>query len=181
MYRQHHKDTSINSFRISLLAVFSIATLMSAPGKALESDGQQEVQWSSDGGSTMRLEGNTRILELTDNVKVTQGTLQVTGDQATFEYDVETNLLLRVTVQGQPVNYQQQLDSDGAQVTGRSRTLLYYQDDAGGGTVLELIGDAVIASPDTTMNCAAIVYLADQDLIREAEGPCQGSLRPSDD
>jgi len=155
--------------------------LVALPCLALESDRQQEVQWSSDGGSTMRIEGNTRILELTDNVRVTQGTLQITGDEATFEYDVETSELLRVTVQGQPVNYQQQLNSGGAQVTGSSKTLRYFQDDDDAGTVLELIGEAVIASPDTTMNCAAIVYLADQDLIREAEGPCQGSLRPTDD
>lgn len=172
MYRPHPRLLTVSSALIT--ALLSLTT------QALESDGRQEVKWSADGGSTMRIEGNTRILELADNVNVTQGTLQVTGDEAVFEYDVETNVLLRVTVQGQPVNYRQQLDDEGAEVTGQSQTLLYYEDDEGGGIVLELIGDAVIASPDTTMNCAAIVYLADQDLIREAQGPCQGSLRPGD-
>lgn len=166
---------------IKPLTSLMVLLLLSVPALALESDGGQDVRWSADGGSTMRVEAGVRILELTDNVKVTQGTLQITGNKAIFEYDVESNELLRVTVEGQPVNYQQQLDSAGALVTGQSLTLLYYQDAAGGGTVLELIGDAVIASPDTTMNCAAIVYLADQDLIREAQGPCQGSLRPTDD
>lgn len=173
MYRQH---LNLLTSMMACLSVF-----MAFPALALESDDQQNVQWSSDGGSTMRIEGNTRILELTDNVKVTQGTLQITGDQAVFEYDVETGELQRVTVQGQPVNYRQALDSSGAEVTGQSNTLLYYQDESGGGTVLELIGEAVIASPDTTMNCAAIFYLADQGLIREAQGPCQGSLRPTND
>lgn len=161
---------------LSLVALL----LLSLPVPALESDVAQDVRWSADGGSTMRVEGEVRILELTDNVKVTQGTLQITGDTAIFQYDVDSNVLLRVTVEGQPVTFQQQLDDSSTEVSGQSLTLLYYEDDAGGGTILELIGEAVIASPDSTMNCAAIVYLADQDLIREARGPCQGSLRPTD-
>ena len=45
-------------------------------------------------------------------------------------------------------------------------------------TILELVGNANIESPDSTMSCAAIIYIADQDLIREATGPCQGMLSP---
>lgn len=160
----------------------SLSTLMLStltPVAALEADAQQEIEYSSDGGSSMHLEAGSRIWVLTDNVNVTQGSLQITGDEAIIELDAESNELLRVTVHGSPVHYQQQLDNTGALVTGSSLTLELYRDNTDEGMVIELIGEAKIASPDTTMSCTSITYLADRNLIREAEGRCQGSFSPS--
>ena len=125
----------------------------------------------------MRIIGNTRILEMSENVKVTQGSLKIIGSEAVFEYLVSTNELTKVTVRGSPVQYQQQLDEDGNLVTGTSDILVFYSDELDE-TILELVGNANIESPDSTMSCAAIIYIADQDLIREATGPCQGMLSP---
>ena len=133
------------------------------------------VEWSSDGNSNMRTEGNFRILEMQDNVRVTQGTLVINGDEAVFEYDAATNELLKVTVIGEPVNYQQTAE-DAAPVTGSSETIILYREAGTRETILEFIGDAVVNSAESTMHCQAIVYLADQELIREATGPCQGTL-----
>ena len=142
---------------------------------ALESDGDQQVLWSSEGNSTMSIQGNIRILEMSANVRVTQGTLEILGDEAIFEYEANSNELKKVTVSGSPVRYQQQLDEDGALVTGTSDMLLFYTDELDE-TILELLGNANIESPDSTMRCEAIVYISDRDLIREATGPCQGTL-----
>ncbi|MDD9890288.1 MAG: hypothetical protein OXU66_15325 [Gammaproteobacteria bacterium] len=142
---------------------------------ALESDKDQQVLWSSDGDSTMNIDGDTRILEMSDNVRVTQGTLEILGNEAVFEYQVSSNELTRVTVHGTPVRYQQQLDEDGTLVIGTSDMLMFYTDELDE-TILELIGNANIESPDSTMSCSAIVYISDRDLIREATGPCQGAL-----
>ena len=71
---------------------------------------------------------------------------------------------------GTPVRFQQQLDEDGALVIGTSDTLLFYSDELDE-TILELVGNANIESPDSTMRCEAIVYISDRDLIREAAGP----------
>ncbi|MBS25373.1 MAG: hypothetical protein CMQ28_07005 [Gammaproteobacteria bacterium] len=142
---------------------------------ALESDGDQQVLWSSEGDSTMSIQGNIRILEMSANVRVTQGTLEILGDEAIFEYEANSNELKKVTVSGSPVRYQQQLDEDGALVTGTSDMLLFYTDELDE-TILELLGNANIESPDSTMRCEAIVYISDRDLIREATGPCQGTL-----
>ena len=142
---------------------------------ALESDGDQQVIWSSDGDSTMSIQGNIRILEMSANVRVTQGTLEILGDEAIFEYEANSNELKKVTVSGSPVRYQQQLDEDGALVKGTSDTLIFYTDELDE-TILELLGNANIESPDSTMRCEAIVYISDRDLIREATGPCQGTL-----
>jgi lipopolysaccharide transport protein LptA len=142
---------------------------------ALEADRDQQVLWSSDGDSTMSIQGETRILEMRENVKVTQGTLEIFGNEAIFEYLVSTNELTKVTVHGSPVRYQQQLNEDGNLVTGTSDTLVFYTDELNE-TILELVGNANIESPDSTMSCASIIYIADRDLIREATGPCQGML-----
>lgn len=140
----------------------------------LESDKQQGIQFSSDGGSTMSTSGDVRTLEMKTNVKVTQGTLQIRGDEAIFEYKARSNEVDRVTVHGSPVQYQQQLDEAGGMVTGTSDTLLLYTDPATGETVLELIGSANITTPDSSMKCASITYLADLNIIRDAPGPCEG-------
>ena len=166
-----------SELRCVLLCLALLASL--TPSSALESDAQQEIVWSADGGSTMHQEGNTQIWELNDNVNVTQGSLKITGDQAIIEVDAENNEILRVTVNGSPVNYEQQLDETGAMVVGSSLSIEFYRDSSDEGMIVDMIGEARIASPDTTMNCAAITYLADRDLIREAQGPCQGSLIPN--
>ena len=43
-------------------------------------------------------------------------------------------------------------------------------------TILELIGNAQIESPSSTIKCNSIIYLVNRDLIREAAGPCEGAL-----
>jgi len=163
---------------LRIASVCGLCFLILNAASALESDSEQAIDYKSDGGSNMRLEDGKRIWELLENVSVTQGSLQITGDRAIIELDAESNELLRVTVHGTPVNYQQQLNETGDLVTGSSTSLEFYEGELGQGMVLELIGEARIASPDTRMNCAAITYLADSDLIREAVGPCQGSLAP---
>lgn len=158
-----------------LRIVVCLALILPISIVALESDKNQQVLWSSDGDSTMSIEGEIRILEMSENVQVTQGSLEIFGNQAIFEYLVATNELSRVTVHGTPVRYQQQLDESGALVVGTSDTLVFYTDDFDE-TILELVGNANIESPDSAMSCAAIVYISDRDLIREATGPCQGML-----
>jgi len=153
---------------VVFLAAYSVAI------SALESDKLQGIKFSSDGGSTMSTSGDVRTLEMKTNVKVTQGSLQITGDHAIFEYRAASNELNRVTVHGTPVQYQQQLDETGSMVTGTSDTLLLYTEPATGDTVLELIGNANINTPDSSMKCASLVYLADQNIIRDAPGPCEG-------
>jgi lipopolysaccharide export system protein LptA len=92
-----------------------------------------------------------------------------------FEYSVSSNEIQRITVEGSPVNYSQTLSNDGSSVTGTSTSLALYS-DAAAQSIIELKGNASLNSPDSAMNCAAIVYLVDLDLIREATGPCSGSL-----
>lgn len=158
----------------TLLAASCLIALFPAGLYGLESDKRQRIEYRSDGGSTMSTSGDIRILEMKTNVSVTQGTLQINGDEAIFEYTATSNELIRVTVHGSPVRYQQQLDEAGSVVTGTSDTLLLYTETSTGQTILELVGTAIITTPDSSMKCASIVYLADQNIIRDAPGPCEG-------
>lgn len=156
-----------------------LAAMVPSFSTALEADKKQELVWSADGSSRMSITGETRFLEMSENVKMTQGTLQISGDEATIEYNISTNEILKVTVIGNPVHYQQQLNSDDGVVTGSSKTISLYTDEDDGSTVVELIGEAIIESPTSNIMCNAIVYIADQDLIREAPGPCTGVFNSS--
>ncbi len=158
-----------------MLLLASSPLIILNPLNALESDKSKQVIWSSDGGSTMTIMGDFRVLEMDRNVVVTQGSLEILGDRAIFEYIASTNELRKVTVHGEPVNYQQQLNENGQIVSGSSKTLIFYTNDLDE-TVLELQGSANIESPDSTVSCNSIIYIVDQDLIREAVGPCQGAL-----
>ena len=168
----------MNNLKFKTNRVWYFIVTLCIPGGllAVESDNLQGIQFSSDGGSTMRTNGNVRILEMSDNVKIAQGTLQISGSTAVFEYVASSNELTRITVHGTPVRYQQQLDEDGGLVIGTSNTILYYTDEIDGETIIELIGSANVTSPDSAMKCASITYLATRDLIREATGPCEGVL-----
>ena len=142
---------------------------------ALESDSKQQVTWSADGNSNMRIVENSRILEMAINVIVNQGSLEIKGDRAIFEYEASTNELKQVQVYGTPVLYQQNLDGDGGLVSGVSDSLIFSINDFEE-TILELIGNAKIESPSSTISCSSIIYVVERDLIREAAGPCEGAL-----
>lgn len=162
--------------------LLTIALVGALPGftSALESDKNQEMQWSADGDSRMSIDNGIRIYRMVENVRITQGSLEIRGDAATIEYDIGSNQLSKVTVTGSPAHYQQQLDSSDEPVQGTSNTLTFYTDEMDGTTVIELIGDAVIESPTSNLRCSSIVYVADLDLIREAPGPCSGVFNSSD-
>ncbi len=140
MYKPPIRQTASRALAVSLL-------MLSATGLSLEADRNEAVAWNAEGNVTTRLEDGLRILEMSDNVKVTQGTLEILGDQARFEYDADSNQLLRVTVHGSPVNYQQQLDEDGNTVSGSSASVLLHREEGTQETILEFTGEASIVPP----------------------------------
>ncbi len=152
-----------------------ISLFINIQPNAVESDREQQVTWSADGNSSMQIVENLRILEMTTNVIVNQGSLEIKGDQAIFEYEASTNELRKVQVYGSPVTYQQQLDEDESMVSGFSDSLTLSNNNFEE-TILELFGNAKIQSPSSTISCKSIVYVVEKDLIREAAGPCEGAL-----
>ena len=164
-----------NSLAPNLLySIFS--AMVFVPGILMAAQSQSPVNWSADGELLVTIENNRRILRMKDNVRISQDGIDISGNSAIFEYTLDTQELLRVTVLGTPVKYTQASESSTEPVTGNSDTLIFYNDELTEDTIVEMIGNAFIKSPSSTMNCASIIYVTERDLIREAVGPCQGAL-----
>jgi len=150
-----------------------VATLFLFTGMSvfsLESDKDQDLVYSSLGRSTSRIEGDVRIVTLEENVKVTQGTLEISGDNARFESEADTSAIRQITVTGSPALYRQQLDVEGDFVEGESESIFYYIE---GEPVVEFIGSAVLSGSNDILRCAAIKYYTDSRFT-ETTGPCEG-------
>ncbi len=160
--------------KLNFSLAISLSFWMASVSTAFESDKDQELEFSADGDSKMITVEGIRIIEMSNNVIITQGTLQISGDEATIEYNIAASEVSKVIVIGNPVRYQQQLSSDDGLAKGSSKTITLYTDEDDGSEIVELIGEAVIESPNSNFACHSIVYIADQDLIREAAGPCSG-------
>ena len=161
------------------LTAIIIGCLSSTSSFSLEADKDQELLFSAQGGSHMSIEGDIRLMEMSDNVIITRGTMVIRGDTATIESIISSGEVSKVTVLGTPVYYEQQLDSNDEPVKGSSNSISFYTDGGDGSSVVELIGEAVIESPTSNFKCSAIVYIAEQDLIRDTQGPCSGAFNPS--
>ena len=164
-----------NSLAPNLLySIFSAMVLV--PGILMAAQSHGPVNWSADGELLVTIENNRRILRMQDNVRISQDSINISGSSAIFEYTLDTQELLRVTVYGTPVIYSQASEGSAEPVTGKSDTLILYDDELTEDTIVEMIGNAFIKSPSSTMNCASIIYVTERDLVREALGPCQGAL-----
>ena len=163
---------SLHSNNTGAIVIFSLCGLISMSAFALESDKDQDVAYTADGDLKMMTEDNRRVVTMNNNVKVTQGSLQITGDMAIFEYDLTSKALLKVTVNGSPARYQQQLDEEGDLVQGDSETIHYSPNLE---TIIDFICDDNLRQPGTTTSCVAIKYFADTELF-ETTGPCSGIL-----
>ena len=135
------------------------------PGMLMAAQSQSPVNWSADGELLVTIENNRRILRMQDNVRISQDSINISGSSAIFEYTLDTQELLRVTVLGTPVIYYQASESSAEPVTGKSDTLILYDDELTEDTIVEMIGNAFIKSPSSTMNCASIIYVTEQDLV----------------
>ena len=173
-----HKEIMLppnNSLAPNLLHLIFPAIVV-LPGMLMAAQSQSPVNWSADGELLVTIENNRRILRMQDNVRISQDSINISGSSAIFEYTLDTQELLRVTVYGTPVIYSQASEGSAEPVTGKSDTLILYDDELTEDTVVEMIGNAFIKSPSSTMNCASIIYVTERDLVREALGPCQGAL-----
>ncbi|GJM13641.1 MAG: hypothetical protein DHS20C12_20440 [Pseudohongiella sp.] len=164
----------------SILTLITTLSCLAIPSSlALESDRNQALLYSADGGSRMSIQGDIRLMEMSDNVVITRGSMEIRGDAATIEFIISSGEVSKVTVTGTPVHYQQQLDSSDEPVMGSSESISFYTDESDGTNVVELVGQAIVESPSSTFECSAITYIAEQDLIRDTVGPCSGTFNSS--
>jgi lipopolysaccharide transport protein LptA len=162
-----------------IVLIITLGYLSITSSFSLEADKDQELLVSADGGSRMSIVGDIRLMEMSDNVIITRGSMEIRGDTATIETVMSSGEVSKVTVLGTPVYYQQQLDSSDEPVKGSSNSITFYTDESDGATVVELVGEAVIESPTSNFKCSAITYIAELDLMRDSQGPCSGEFNTS--
>jgi lipopolysaccharide transport protein LptA len=162
-----------------IVLIITLGYLSITSSFSLEADKDQELLVSADGGSRMSIVGDIRLMEMSDNVIITRGSMEIRGDTATIETVMSSGEVSKVTVVGTPVYYQQQLDSSDEPVKGSSNSITFYTDESDGATIVELVGEAVIESPTSNFKCSAITYIAELDLMRDSQGPCSGEFNTS--
>ena len=174
----NNQQTSRRTSKL-LAMLLAISSFTSATSYSLEADTEQELVYTADGPVRMSIEGEIRLVEMSDNVIITRGTMEIRGNSATIEFIVSSGEISNVTVVGAPVHYRQQLDSSDEPVNGSSNSISFYTDPGDDSSIIELVGDAVIESPSANFKCSEIIYIAEQDLIRDTVGPCSGVFNTS--
>lgn len=161
----------------SVFPALLTALLISAAATALEEDRAQELNYYSDGGSTIEMVDGLRIITLRDNVQVQQGSMEISGAEARLEVDPGSDELRKVTVLGSPAQFQQQPAAGGALVEGSSDTIIYL---TGNDATVEFLGSARFSQEGSTFSCERIRHALESGST-ETTGPCSGTLRRLED
>ena len=114
------RHASASRWACGLLAACSLASLP-AWVLAKQSDRQQPMNFSAK--HTDAYNAPNTVSTLTGNVKITQGTLLLTGDTARIHLDADSQIS-RVVVTGKPAHIQQ-MDDSGNLMTGNAGKLDY--------------------------------------------------------
>ncbi len=141
---------------------------------SLSADRDQEVSYTADGNTTISTTDGLRIVTVRDNVFIKQGSMELRGQIAVFEYDQRSSELRKVSVTGNPASFQQQPSESSSLITGTSTNIYYH---AGEDYLVELIGSASFTQDGSVMNCVEIRHLVNAGTT-EMTGPCSGVLPP---
>ncbi|MDP1931490.1 MAG: LptA/OstA family protein [Gammaproteobacteria bacterium] len=158
--------------RVLLLALAACVVL--SPGSAILAAQQAAGahEYRADGETTIETVNGVRVITLRENVFVRQNEIELTGDIAVLEYNLD-NELQQVRLTGAPAHFQQQPQTNSAPITGYSDTINYY---AGTESIVEFIGTASFNQPGTTLQCAQIRHVIETGAT--SGQACSGSLSP---
>jgi len=140
---------------------------------ALPEDSKQPIQIDAD---SAELDENKNLATYHGNVRMRQGTMQVTADKMTIELRDKT--VVRITAEGDSAHYQQQLKPDESMVSAQARTITYYTQDER----VTLVGDATLTQNNNKFTGEAINYdIRDGKVDAQAanDGKVQMILQPA--
>jgi len=171
---QLHQNNPLTISRVFLSLCAVMLTVSATAVWSLSVDREQELIYSADGNSTIATVEGMRIVTVRENVFIKQGSMELRGDLAIFEYDQQNSELRKVSVTGKPASFQQQPDGDGEVITGSSENIYYY---IGSESLVEFVGTARFSQGGSVMNCIEIRHGIDSGTT-EMTGPCSGTLAP---
>lgn len=169
----------------TLVLLAGISPLLSAqPVLATEETTQANVSddilFFADGAGSIEPSGDSRITTLRDNVRFKQGLIEILGDTARLEQDIDTGELIKVTVEGQPARFSRAAQDSVDTITGHSESIVYYNEIVNGAqvSVVEFIGNASFNRGRTAFECSQIKHIIETGAT-DSPGPCSGLLAPA--
>lgn len=167
----------------TLLAVLVVSPLLSAQGETDSGDTptiNDDILFFADGAGSIEPSGNSRITTLRDNVRFRQGLIEILGDTARLEQDINTGELIKVTVEGDPARFTRAAEDSVDTITGHSQSIVYYNETVNGQvlSVVEFIGNASFNRGRTAFECTQIKHIIETGAT-DSPGPCSGLLAPT--
>jgi len=156
--------------RIPIIFAASFFLLTAATLRAQEPLGSHEYR--ADGETTIETINGVRVITLRDNVFVRQNAVELTGNVAVLEYNLD-NQLQKVTLTGAPARFQQEAKDSSEAMSGYSDTIHYF---AGAESIVEFIGTASFTQPGTSLLCDQIRHTIETGAT--SGQACSGSLSP---
>ena len=120
---------------------------------------QQTAPSSADG------DGNT------GNVKLTQGSVNISGDDAAITFNSDSNEAIYVLVNGNPAYFRWSNNLDPSESSGSSSSIEYDVRESN----LIFSGNVTFSQPGITYECGRLLYNLESDLA-EGTGGCRGAI-----
>ena len=149
------------------------ATLICTVAQALPEDSDQPIHIRAD---TAEIDQQAERVIYRGAVQVDQGTLRVTADVMTIEYQEQK--VVRIIAEGSPAYYQQQVEVDKEQVKADASTIVYHTQEER----IDLKGDANLEQEGNTVSGDRIIYdivAGKIDATAEGDGRVRTVLQPA--
>lgn len=140
---------------------------------ALPDDADQPIHIRADNAEIDQEQG---LVIYRGQVQVDQGTLRVTADEMTVEY--EEQKVVRITAKGAPARYQQQIESEEDTVRAHSSTIVYHTQKER----VDLLGNAFLTQEGNEITGDLIEYdivAGKVDATSTQQGPVRMILQPA--
>lgn len=157
-----------------MLRALALSTALFAAGAlALPEDADQPIHIRANSAEMDQEQG---VVIYRGDVQVDQGTLRVTADEMTVEYEEQE--VIRITAKGEPARYKQQIEADEEEVHARSSTIIYHTRDER----IDLVGNAFLTQEGNEITGDLIEYdivAGKVDAKAESETPVRMILQPA--
>jgi len=159
---------------LTLTVMVSVVLIMlPRPGFALPEDSEQPIHIRADNAE---IDNKSKKVIYRGSVQVDQGTLRVTANEMTVEY--QDQKVIRIVATGNPARYKQQLEAEDDMVNADASTIIYYTQDER----VDLKGTASLEQQGNTVTGDFIRYdivAGKIDATAEGENRVRMELQPA--
>ena len=158
-------------------ALALVVSLTPAICMALPDDADKPIHIQSD---TSEYDMQDNVAVYRGSVRVDQGTLRVTADEMTVEWEQQNDerKVVRIIATGKPAHYHQQIDVDQSVVNADASTIIYNTQEER----IDLVGEDNLEQEGNTITGDRIVYdivAGKVDATAEGDGRVRMELQPA--